>query len=108
MRRAKKRNSSKILLTVLLVLVCAAVASGDITDGLIAHWKLDSDATDSAGTNDGIIYGAVSTAGKIDGALSFDGVDDYVDVGDSLALTHPSVFENTPLPNMCLNGAPES
>ena len=51
--------------------------------GLVAHWKLDdasgTTAIDSAGGNDGTLYGeAAWTDGRIDGALSFDGDGDYV------------------------------
>jgi hypothetical protein len=52
---------------------------------LLAHWKLDegqgSVAADSAGGNDGTLHGDPAwqpTGGKIDGALQFDGVGDYV------------------------------
>ncbi|KPJ66746.1 MAG: hypothetical protein AMJ43_06965 [Coxiella sp. DG_40] len=55
----------------------------DVNDP-ISHWKFDEGsgtvAYDSAGDNDGTIYGATWTTGQINGALSFDGVDDYVDV----------------------------
>ena len=51
----------------------------------IAHWKLDETsgliAEDSAGDNDGtLINGPIWTTGIIDGALDFDGTDDYVEV----------------------------
>ncbi len=51
--------------------------------GLFAHWKFDegsgSTATDSAGTNNGALIGGPTwTDGRINGALSFDGVNDYV------------------------------
>jgi hypothetical protein len=51
--------------------------------GLVGHYKLDQDATDSSGNNN---HGALGgdpqwTAGKIGGALDFDG-DDYVDCGN--------------------------
>ncbi|MHC4570956.1 MAG: LamG-like jellyroll fold domain-containing protein [Planctomycetota bacterium] len=61
---------------------------------VISWWKFDEDsgtiATDSVGDNHGIVYGANRTIGPIDGALSFDGVDDYVDCGNdnSLATTN--------------------
>jgi hypothetical protein len=47
-------------------------------EGLVAHWKFDEGsggtATDSAGTNNGTLVGDTTwTAGRIDGALSFDG-----------------------------------
>ncbi len=50
----------------------------------VSHWMFDEGkgeiAHDSTGTNDGTIYGATWTTGQINGALSFDGVDDYVDI----------------------------
>ena len=51
-----------------------------------SHWPLNDGsgitAIDIAGSNTGtVIGGAAWTAGKLDGALEFDGVDDYVDVG---------------------------
>jgi hypothetical protein len=54
---------------------------------IMGHWKFDegdgSTAYDSTGNNHGAIYGAQWTGGQIDGALGFDGADDYVEVGDS-------------------------
>ena len=48
----------------------------------VSHWKFDegsgTTAYDSVGTNDGTVYGATWTTGQVDGALSFDGIDDYV------------------------------
>ncbi|MHC4656766.1 MAG: lamin tail domain-containing protein [Planctomycetota bacterium] len=56
-------------------------------EGLIAHWKFDdgsgNTAIDSAGTNNGTLNGPPTwTTGRIDGALSFDGNGDYVEVND--------------------------
>ncbi len=55
---------------------------------LIAHWKLDeiegAIAYDSVGDNDGILYGNPiwqPMGGMLDGALEFDGDNDYVDCG---------------------------
>ena len=52
----------------------------------VSWWKLEeisgTIAHDSAGTNNGTVYGAAWTTGQIDGALSFDGASDYVLVGD--------------------------
>jgi hypothetical protein len=65
-------------------------ARGDITNGLVAHWTFDetqgSTAYDSAGINNGTIYGAQPTSGKLGGALSFDGTNDYVNVLDDISL----------------------
>jgi hypothetical protein len=55
---------------------------------VIAHWELDETegtiAHDSIGENDGTLNGDPNwqpTAGQIDGALQFDGIDDYVIAG---------------------------
>ena len=53
---------------------------------MVSYWKLDGDATDSAGGNDGTIYGATTTTGQIDGALDFDGSNDYVEIPDDDSL----------------------
>ncbi len=63
---------------------------GDANSYLVSWWKFDegsgSTAYDSAGSNNGTVYGATWTTGKIDGALSFDGGEDYVFVGDKSVL----------------------
>jgi hypothetical protein len=64
---------------------------GDVTDSLVAHWTFDetqgSTVYDSSGTNHGTIYGnPTRTAGKVDGALYFDGIDDYIDIPDDVSL----------------------
>lgn len=59
-------------------------------NGLVSLWRFEegegTTAHDSVGNNDGTIYGASWTTGMIGGALSFDGVDDYVDVGNDNSL----------------------
>jgi len=65
------------------------VEGSESIQGLISHWKFDegqgSIAYDSVGGNDGwLVSSPVWTGGIIDGALDFDGVDDYVDVGDPI------------------------
>jgi hypothetical protein len=52
---------------------------------LVGWWKLDEEsgtvADDSVSDNDGSVIGTPQwIAGKVDGALQFDGVDDYVDL----------------------------
>ncbi|MHC4474260.1 MAG: LamG domain-containing protein [Planctomycetota bacterium] len=58
--------------------------------GIISHWKFEEGAGgvayDSAGGNDGTIYGASWTTGQIGGALEFDDTDDYVEVPDAPSL----------------------
>ena len=58
--------------------------------GMVSYWKFDEGsgtiAYDSVGDNNGTIHGAQWTAGQIDGALSFDGDGDYVDIPDDVSL----------------------
>jgi len=60
-------------------------------NGLIGYWSFDEStfgtAPDESGNgNDGLIYGATNIDGISDDALYFDGVDDYVDVGNDDSL----------------------
>src|SRR3989344_6126071 len=62
-----------------------SISNADTTTCLVGYWNFDDGtATDiSSNGRNGTIYGGASaTAGKIGQALNFDGVDDYVDVGD--------------------------
>ncbi len=66
----------------------------EVQDGtLAAHWKLDETegmiAPDSAGGNDATVMGNAAWQpedGKIDGALAFDGVDDFILAGSPAGL----------------------
>ena len=54
------------------------------TNNLVGYWPFDDDAQDLSGnTNNGINNGAIFVDGKINKALSFDGVDDYVTIANS-------------------------
>ncbi len=70
-----------------------------LTNGLVGLWSFNG--TDISGTtaydrssntNNGTIYGATNTAGKVGQGLSFDGTDDYVFIADNSALSPPSAF----------------
>jgi hypothetical protein len=65
----------------------------EVEANLVAYWKLDGDATDSAGNNDGTIYGATPTTGQVGDALSFDGSGSYVGVPSSSNLSFNSPSE---------------
>jgi hypothetical protein len=78
-----------------LVLACLMLAmpfkaGGELSDGLVAHWKFDEGegdtAYDSAGGNHGTLNGPTWTTGQIGEALSFDGTEDDVFVGDDDSL----------------------
>ncbi|MHC4499504.1 MAG: LamG-like jellyroll fold domain-containing protein, partial [Planctomycetota bacterium] len=69
-------------------------------ESLVAHWKFDDGsgtiAIDSAGTNDGNLIGdSTWTAGRIGGALSFDGDGDYVSLSPIDALTGDTLTVQT-------------
>jgi arylsulfatase A-like enzyme len=58
-----------------------ALITGAVTaQTLLHHWKLDGDATDSAGSADGTVSGgtAVYAAGQFGQAISLDGIDDHI------------------------------
>lgn len=57
-----------------------------LPSGAIAWWKGDNNANDSIGTAHGTVSGATCTAGLVNQAFSFDGVDDSVEIPDSAAL----------------------
>ena len=54
---------------------------------MVAHWPFDeisgSIAEDVAGGFHGVVHGTQWTTGRISGALRFDGIDDYVECGNS-------------------------
>lgn len=64
-------------------------------NNVVADWHFNensgSSAYDSSGQdNDGVINGAVWADGKYNSALSFDGVDDYVDCGNDSSMNNLS------------------
>ena len=76
------------------------IRSGSLVKGLVAHWTLDKSSIKATSPdtiladltpngNDGTNHGAVFTTdrkGNSDRAMSFDGVDDYVDCGSGESL----------------------
>jgi len=57
---------------------------------IVAHWTFDDvsggRASDSVGDSHGTVHGAIWTDGILEGALEFDGADDYVDCGNDPVL----------------------
>jgi hypothetical protein len=67
------------------------LSKGGSTPGLVAHWEFEEGSgditSDSAGSDDGTVMGALWVPGKIGTALWFDGLNDYVDCGSSASLS---------------------
>lgn len=86
----------KILVSILITVFSTSTAFGKIeivTDGLVGFWTLDKSTIvgktveDSLGNNHGTIEGEPKIVdGRINDALSFDGEDDYVEIGHSESL----------------------
>jgi len=78
-----KMNKLIVVVIIGLILICAPAGRC----GTVAYWSFDNQADpgndDSGNGNDGTLYGPTwDPTGKINGALSFDGTDDYVSVAD--------------------------
>lgn len=81
----------KQLNLIVLFLFVSLSHSQSITDGLIGYWPLmDGTANDeSINSNHGAISGAIQVADRFNvsnGALMFDGTDDYIDCGSNTPL----------------------
>ena len=77
------------LISFVLVLTLAGTSAGQADPDLVGWWKLDEGsggtAYDSSGYgNDGTLVGDSQwVPGYYDGAIQFDGIDDYIDCGNS-------------------------
>ena len=66
-----------------------------VSDGLVGHWKMDegtgTSASDSSGNDStaSLISGPTWISGKLEGAVSLDGTDDYLTAGSNPALSVP-------------------
>ena len=85
-RKGRKMRKATILMLAGVFSILIVQTNAIDTTDLVAYWNFDEDsgptAHDSAGTNDGtLLNGPVWTTGIVNGALEFDGNNDYVDVG---------------------------
>ena len=75
-----------------------AIAQGFLTDGLVAYYPFNGNAYDMAGTNNGVVHGAVLSTnhlGQPNSAYSFNGSTSYIDCGAPAALAFTSNFTVT-------------
>lgn len=93
--KAKTHLGLAVLLLVWTLSGPVQSAAAALTEGVVSYWQFDepngTTAWDSVGQNDGNIHDANRTTGQVNGALSFDGDGDYIDVGTNLVLTEVSV-----------------
>ncbi len=83
----RKLNCRLVIVLIAGLLLPCLSAAGD--PNLIAHWAFDegtgTTAYDSIAGNHGILVGNPTwTTGQIDDALSFDGVDDYIELSSTV------------------------
>ncbi|TXL13492.1 hypothetical protein BMR06_16780, partial [Methylococcaceae bacterium HT5] len=64
------------------------IAQASLTDGLVAYYQFDNNASDSSGNgNDGVERGGITYTDGVQGqAVKFDGVDDYIYVNHDESL----------------------
>ena len=72
-----------------LILASAVALLGPLTavanaSGMVSYWKFDDGsgalASDSINGHHGTVHGATWIPGQVNGALRFDGVDDYISI----------------------------
>src|SRR3989338_8522943 len=94
-----RKNNKLIIRALLLALVLSVLIitpnarAAAPTIGLVAHWKFEGNASDSSGFgNNGTLFGDPTfTSGKLGQGLSFDGVDDFVDVVSAILTANGSL-----------------
>jgi len=82
-----------LLIEMLTVAILCNLAAGN----MVSYWKFDegvgATAYDSVGGNHGtLINGPLWSSGIVDGAISLDGVDDYIEIADAPSLDLASQF----------------
>jgi hypothetical protein len=87
----KRIISVLTIITITLILLPQALA--DLDDGLVAYWPFNGNANDESGNgNDGLVNGPTlceDRHGRPDKAYFFDGVDDYINIGNNVKPPFP-------------------
>lgn len=82
-----------LLMALGMIFLVAGIASADLNDGLVAYYPFNGNADDASGNgNHGTVHGATlidDRFGNFDSAYSFDGVDDYIDIGNGVKPPFP-------------------
>jgi hypothetical protein len=109
LRRKEVVVKKSILFAIVLAVVwwTGGNALASLNDGLVVHYEFESNARDSSGNNyHGAEYGGLRYLnGVIGQAASFDGIDDYVDMGVALGnYSAVSVFAWVKIFNQAGNG----
>lgn len=86
-----------LFVTTLAPLIFCLHSRAGINDGLLAHYPLDGNATDTSGNaNHGTLYGTVTSTtdrfGNSNGAFYFNGTTSYIQVPDSQTLRPSTSF----------------
>ncbi len=78
------------LFTLILIFSFPSMTHADISEGLVGWWTFNDGSGTSAADSSGqghtgtLTNGPVWTGGKRDGGLSFDGINDYVDLNNNI------------------------
>jgi len=79
------KQQSILVLAMVVAVITTGTAFANVTDGLIAYYPFNGNANDETGNGpNGTVHGALVTTdrfGNPNSAYSFDGVDDYIDIG---------------------------
>jgi hypothetical protein len=89
-KRQMEKKIRNVAAMVLLVIVFTACTSySDLSTGLVGYWSFDNPIDpghdDSGNGHNGYVSGAIPTLGRVGNALSFDGIDDYVQAASDAA-----------------------
>tara|TARA_B100000809_G_scaffold266519_1_gene329630 strand:- start:2713 stop:3705 length:993 start_codon:yes stop_codon:yes gene_type:complete len=74
------------LIIISYFLILSQFFGQSLSDSLVAHYFLDGNGDDAIGNNHGTVMGAIAVDdrnGTIDGAYQFDGIDDWIDIGNT-------------------------